>query len=158
MIYLLIMLILKKKCMIMLDLYWDSLGQRSIVNFGMIVETIYFLRRPRDFLPSLIKCRYEWFLDHEITVGTAIDFVFYCIVGNFDNDAEFEYALTQDDKGYLLKRIYEVFLSYNIDQILAVKQWITQEEASDMRLSKGAFNATTYRRIYYLINNVLKVR
>ena len=25
-------------------------GQRSIVNFGMIVETIYFLRRPRDFL------------------------------------------------------------------------------------------------------------
>ncbi|AYR36025.1 hypothetical protein CUC06_12070 [Akkermansia muciniphila] len=50
MIYLLIMLILKKKCMIMLDLYWDSLGQRSIVNFGMIVETIYFLRRPRDFL------------------------------------------------------------------------------------------------------------
>lgn len=83
---------------------------------------------------------------------------FYCIVGNFDNDAEFEYALTQDDKGYLLNRIYEVFLSYNIDQILAVKQWITQEEASDMRLSKGAFNATTYRRIYYLINNVLKVR
>ena len=50
MIYLLIMLILKKKCMIMLDLYWDSLGQRSIVNFGMIVETIYFLRHPRDFL------------------------------------------------------------------------------------------------------------
>ena len=34
----------------------------------------------------------------------------------------------------------------------------TLEEASDMRLSKGAFNATTYRRIYYLINNVLKVR
>ena len=160
MIYLLIMLILKKKCMIMLDLYWDSLGQRSIVNFGMIVETIYFCDAQGIFLFSSFfnKCRYEWFLDHEITVGTAIDFVFYCIVGNFDNDAEFEYALTQDDKGYLLNRIYEVFLSYNIDQILAVKQWITQEEASDMRLSKGAFNATTYRRIYYLINNVLKVR
>lgn len=108
------------------------------------------------FLPSLIKCCYGWFLDHKINVGTAIDFVLYCMADKFDNDAEFEHVLTQNDKGYLLNRIYEVFLSYNIDQILAVKQWITQEEASDMRLSKGAFNATTYQHIYYIINDVLK--
>ena len=108
------------------------------------------------FLPSLIKCCYGWFLDHKINVGTAIDFVLYCMADKFDNDSEFEHVLTQNDKGYLLNRIYEVFLSYNIDQILAVKQWITQEEASDMRLSKGAFNATTYQHIYYIINDVLK--
>ena len=141
----------------LLGLTWTEIDCKFWYDCGDYL----FFATPKGFsyfLPSLIKCRYEWFLDHEITVGTAIDFVFYCIVGNFDNDAEFEYALTQDDKGYLLNRIYEVFLSYNIDQILAVKQWITQEEASDMRLSKGAFNATTYRRIYYLLNNVLKVR
>ena len=61
------------------------------------------------------------------------------------------------------EKIAELFMkgidcSQVVEGAFAEELGITQEEASDMRLSKGAFNATTYCRIYYLINNVSKVR